>query len=157
MNQIIWDAGVLAAKHILDNSVDPINIIEHTPLMSESLIDGYNSVYYSERNQRRIDGLNDYLGSKIIEAKETPFKDYTEKDWALYFIDNYGQYESTNEKAWVLDQVSRILNGSPVEIHEASWSNGNTEYRIIVGKPSVAYNNWLENQDLDDYDFGTAP
>jgi hypothetical protein len=39
-----------------------------------------------------------YLGEKTFPIEETPYKNYKEKDWALYFIERYGQYDGGHHK-----------------------------------------------------------
>jgi len=30
--------------------------------------------------------MEGYIGEIIVQQEDTPFKDYSEKDWALYFL-----------------------------------------------------------------------
>lgn len=105
--------------------------------------------------------MTKYLGEEIIEYKESPYKNYKQKDWVLYFITNYGQIEGDNHKAWVLDQVVRIVNGTKVIIKLAKWDNGNQEYRIILDTPTKEYLQYVENYknsaECSYYDCGIAP
>jgi hypothetical protein len=64
-----------------------------------------------------------HIGSKIVDINNTPFKHYTEKDWALYYIQMYGQIDGGHHKQWVIDQVARILNGTPVTVEVSEWDN----------------------------------
>jgi hypothetical protein len=76
------------------------------------------------------------------------------------FISRYGQIQGDHHKLWVIDRVSRILNDSPIIIKEASWENGEKEYRISVGKPSEKYINWVKKmKGNNEYDYkeGIAP
>jgi len=110
--------------------------------------------------------MEGYLGSFPVDVATTSFKDYTQSDWAMYFIEYFGQYDGAHHKQWVLDQVARILKGSPITIDEARWSNGTTEYRVSVGDPSSEYEEWVRDMlgDCDDdgeyeyeYDEGIPP
>ena len=89
-----------------------------------------------------------YLGEKVVpfqRLQRTPFRGFDRERWALYFVGNYGQIDGDHHKAWVLDQVARILLGTPVVVKLASWSDGLTEWRVETGRPSKAYLSWLEH------------
>jgi len=75
---------------------------------------------------------NKYLGEEQIDISKTGFAGYTKEDWAMYFIGSYGQINGAHHKNWVLDQVARILKGTPVIVKIARWSDGNWEYRVTV-------------------------
>lgn len=106
-----------------------------------------------------------YLGETPFDVKDTPFADYTPADWAIYYIGSYGQIDGDFHKLWVLDQVSRILHGTPIEIVQAAWDDGSTEWRMTTGEPSEAYLEWVkmmkdEDENGDEqysYDEGRAP
>lgn len=108
--------------------------------------------------------MKGYLGETIMEQKDTPFKDYIDKDWVLYFIRKYGQIDGEHHKSWVIDQVVQILKGTRIIIKKAEWDNGQSEYRINLEHPSEAYNQWvIDMKDGEDgpmtycYDTGIAP
>jgi hypothetical protein len=111
--------------------------------------------------------VHKYLGEKEISIKGTPFEYYDKSDWAMYFIECYGQIDGSRYKSWVLDQVSRILNGTPVIVSLATWDNGEREYRVKTGNPSFKYKNWVKsmlgefNEDEEEYEYsyyeGIAP
>ena len=104
--------------------------------------------------------MKKYLGEKKINIKTHPvFKKYTPADWALYFIGSYGQIDGAHHKLWVLDQVARILNGTKVIVSEASWSDGEKNYRVKLANPSKKYQKWAEEMRADEYDYdeGIAP
>lgn len=111
--------------------------------------------------------MNKYLGEVLVNIEDSPFKGYTETDFAMYFIERYGQIDGVHHKAWVLDQVARILNGTPVIIKKASWADSLVEYRLTTGEPSKKYLDWVVKMmsgALDDgeeytysYDKGIAP
>ena len=108
-----------------------------------------------------------YLGENLVNVKDTEFKDFTSIDWAMYFIERFGQFDGGHHKQWVLDQVSRILKGTQLIIKEAKWDNGNSEYRIQTDEPSEEYKKWVqdmlgdyneEEQEFEySYDEGIAP
>ena len=64
--------------------------------------------------------MHKYLGEVAFEQSQTPFANYTASDWAMYFISGDGQTDGSHHKAWVLDQVARILKGTPVVIKMAA-------------------------------------
>lgn len=112
--------------------------------------------------------MKGYLGQVVVEQKDTKFADFDKSDWAMYFIKRYGQFDGGHHKAWVLDQVVRILQGTPVIIELAKWDNGHQEYRVSTDdEPSEEYNDWVKdmlgewNEDEQsyeyDYDEGIAP
>jgi hypothetical protein len=106
-----------------------------------------------------------YLGEFPVDIAQSEFKDYTPADWAMYFIGSYGQFDGGHHKAWVLDQVARILKGTPVIVKEARWTGHSPEFRVSTGEPSQEYLDWVETmkapdeggEDQYDYDEGTAP
>ena len=103
--------------------------------------------------------MNGYLGEFPIDITNM-----TPADWAIYFIGSYGQIEGEHHKAWVLDQVARILHGTTVISTEAKWDNGTVEFRCVTGEPTPEYHQWVsEGRDGEDgpntydYDEGVAP
>jgi len=109
--------------------------------------------------------MAEYLGETIVKAEDTEeFKNFTPSDWALYFINAYGQIDGDHHKLWVLDQVVRILKGTKIIITIAKWDDGYEEYRVVTDEPSEEYKNWvIERKDGEDgpetygYDEGIAP
>lgn len=86
-----------------------------------------------------------YLGETEMAQADTPYAAYTASDWAMEFIERYGQTDGGHHKAWVLDQVARILKGTPVQIRLAKWSDGEQAYRICTVEPaSEEYLAWVE-------------
>jgi len=106
-----------------------------------------------------------YLGEKKVDIKNTPYKDYTNKDWALEYILSYGGIDGEHHKTWVLDQVTRILNDTPITLKKATWENpALSEYRFNIGKPSKKYKQWVKNYEKGEdgahtytYNEGIAP
>lgn len=107
-----------------------------------------------------------YLGEFPVYIKTHPeYSQYNASSWAMMFISMYGQIDGAHHKAWVLDQVSRILLGTPVIVMEARWESGHTELRFHTGEPSESYQNWVlsmlgNDQGIDyefEYDEGIAP
>jgi len=85
----------------------------------------------------------------------------------MYFIGEYGQTDGGHHKTWFLDQVARVLNGTPVIIKITKWTSGLEEYRIdTTDTPSRKYKEWREwmKGDIDSdgeptygYDEGCPP
>lgn len=104
-----------------------------------------------------------YLGEAPVDVATHPeFKSLTPADWATLFITKFGGIDGAHHKDWVLDQVARILNGTPVAVTQAKWDDGQCEYRFVTGKPGKAYLEWRESlKDAetgeDYYDEGIAP
>lgn len=112
--------------------------------------------------------MSKYLGeTKIDIDKHLTFSKFKPTDWAMLFIERYGQIDGGHHKAWVLDQVARILNGTQINVTLARWDNGKQEYRISTSDyPSKQYEGWVqkmrgeedENGEYEyDYDEGIAP
>ena len=88
-----------------------------------------------------------YLGETPIDTTtHEEFKGRTPAGWALEFIEHYGQVDGEHHKQWVIDQVARILLGTPVDVRLARWSDGVQEYRYETGDPSAEYTAWREQQ-----------
>ena len=100
-----------------------------------------------------------YLGETPVNIQDTKYKDYTQSDWALKYIEKYGGIDGAHHKDWVLDQVARILNGTKVIVTVAKWENGEEEYRIILDEPTDKYKEWVIEICGDEYDYeeGIAP
>lgn len=117
--------------------------------------------------------MEGFLGEKVLESADgTPYEGFTSAQWALEYIECYGQIDGDRHKAWVLDQVARILHGTPVILSLASWVNKDdevieTEFRFKTGEPSESYLGWVYDlkrgratkgeEDEYDYDEGVAP
>jgi len=88
--------------------------------------------------------MNKFLGEYTIDIKETPYANYGPAEWALHFIECYGGIDGAHHKQWVLDQVARILCGTPVVVTEARWLGGQRELRFHVHEsPSEQYKKWV--------------
>ena len=99
-----------------------------------------------------------YLGEFPVSIPDSIYADWTRETWALSFIERYGQIDGDHHRAWVLDQVARILLGTPVSVVEARWTTCEPEHRISTGEPSQAYRDWLDEMFAGDgYDAGIAP
>lgn len=110
--------------------------------------------------------MEGYLGEFDVDVSSTEFKDFTPSDWAMYFIERYGQIDGAHHKTWVLDQVARILKGTSVTVKIAKWEDGTEEYRVSVDKnPSEDYVYWAQQMlgefDGEEYEYsydeGIAP
>lgn len=101
-----------------------------------------------------------YLGQFPIDISETEYKDFGPHEWALEYIGRYGGIDGAHHKDWVLDQVSRILKGTPIIIELAKWDNGNSELRFWTGEPSQDYLDWVlelkgeYDEENDEYEYG---
>lgn len=86
-----------------------------------------------------------FLGRTEVPIEETPFANNTPADWAVAYIVAYGGIDGDHHKAWVLDQVARILKGTPVIVERAEWGpseqypNGHKEWVYSLGEPSEEY------------------
>ena len=111
--------------------------------------------------------MEGYLGNFPVDIATSEFANYTAADWAMLYIEKYGQIDGAHHKAWVLDQVARILKGTYVVVTEARWENGHTEFRFKLGEPSNEYGIWVDEMvgDWDEeyetfeysYEVGIAP
>lgn len=107
--------------------------------------------------------MDNYLG----EFDATEGSDLTKEQWALKYIMAYGGINGSHHKDWVLDQVARILHGTPVICKEARWKGGHAELRFETGEPTQAYHDWVaeargeydeEYEEYEyDYSVGIAP
>ena len=109
-----------------------------------------------------------FIGETVVNQEDTKYKNYTQFDWAMYFVETYGQIDGKHHKTWVLDQVSRIYNGTKPIISLAKWCNENgeyiEEYRISLDKPTQKYKDWVSRMKNEingeceyEYDEGIAP
>jgi len=115
--------------------------------------------------------MNGYLGATEINIEDsTKYKEYSTADFAMYFIRRYGQIEGGHHKAWVMDQVARILKGTPLKLFMKEWifeSRRVTEFYLETGEPSKEYLDWakdmlgyydpIEEEYEYTYDEGIAP
>jgi hypothetical protein len=111
--------------------------------------------------------MHGYLGETLVNINEHPvYSKYTQSDWAMLYIEMYSGFEGKHHKAWLLDQIARILKGTPVIVKTAMWSNGQREDRYSVsGTTSIKYNIWRQSMlgDLVNgeyeytYDEGSPP
>ena len=102
--------------------------------------------------------MSKFLGEVNVDKVDVePYKNYNKEDFALMFIEQYSQIDGSHHKAWLIDQIARILKGSEIVIKKAMWENDQFEYRISVGK-SDDYLIWENYMKLDGgYDAGIAP
>lgn len=115
----------------------------------------------------KIDPLNPgkYLGETPVDIKDSPYKDYTNVDWAMTFLEHYGQIDGDHHAKWVLDQMARCIKGTPMVVVLAKWASGYQEWRFWTGKPSKEYKKWvlsMRGKRIDGeyeygYDEGIAP
>lgn len=109
-----------------------------------------------------------YLGETIFSALTHPvYRNFKPIDWAMRYIETYGQIDGDHHKAWVLDQVARILRDTPVILSVVWWSDGHEEVRFTLDEPSKIYLEWRQGMmgERDpvtgeyeySYDEGTPP
>lgn len=100
-----------------------------------------------------------YLGTFPVERVGSIYENWSPSDWAMSFIQRYGQIDGEHHKLWVLDQVAQILLGSPVFVVEARWDDSPAEHRVSVGDPSAQYLEWKTEMQGGgySYDAGIAP
>lgn len=95
--------------------------------------------------------MRKYLGEFEVDINETEYKDYGPVEWGVYFC-SYGQVDGSHHKTWAIDQVVRVLKGTPVIIKEARWDDGKKEFRINLGEPSQAYLDYVKDYEGEDED-----
>ncbi len=113
--------------------------------------------------------MKSYLGEFAIDVQASPFAGWGPREWALYFIERYGSIDGAHHKTWVIAQVARILNGSPLTVVQARWKGltgpegDHAEYRVSVGA-SPEYASWVatckageDGPDTYGWDEGIAP
>ena len=85
-----------------------------------------------------------YLGQVPVDIATHPeYRLYTPMNWAMYFLERYGQIDGDHHKAWVLDQMARVVHGTKVICERACWTSGETEDRIWLDEPSQEYVDWV--------------
>ena len=100
--------------------------------------------------------MDGYLGEFPIEIENSRFRDYQKSDWIFYYVEKYGQIQGEHHKTWVLDQIARILNDTPILLSIAKWDNGYEEYRVSLGEPSPRYLNWVAVMEQEEYEYDTG-
>ena len=43
--------------------------------------------------------MDKYLGEKVVDIKDTPYKNYTQSDWAMEYIERYGGIDGAHHKS----------------------------------------------------------
>lgn len=108
--------------------------------------------------------MSNYIGETPVTISESEYKDYTPSDWALLWIEMYSGIDGSHHKQWLVDQTSRILKGTTVELSIAKWDDGTVDERFTLGEPTKAYHDWVkqyedgeDGPDTYSYDCGVAP
>jgi hypothetical protein len=110
--------------------------------------------------------MKGYLGEEIVDQTTIPeFATRGPAEWAVTFASLYGSIDGEHHKMWTIDQMVRILLGTPVIISIARWENHTSEYRFHTGEPSEAYRKWVAQQQGEivegepeyPWDLGIAP
>jgi hypothetical protein len=92
------------------------------------------------------------LSSEVTSFRETVVEHSESKEeLAMWFISNYSYVDGANHKQWLIDQLTRILMGTPVIKEKAEWAGGHFEFRYSTGKPSNEYLKWV-GDDIDSTD-----
>jgi len=81
----------------------------------------------------------------------------TKEELAIDFLSKFSHIDGSHHKAWLLDQLARILMGTPVNATKASWVSGHSELRLSTGEPSKEYLDWIGNSIHDEDVIGIAP
>lgn len=102
--------------------------------------------------------MEGYLGEFPPDAAtEAECSARTPSDWAMLWIHLYGGIDGDHHKAWVIDQIARILLGTPVVVTVAHWSVGHRERRFRLGEPSPQYVAMVGTMHQYGWDVGVAP
>ncbi len=72
------------------------------------------------------------VDSKIVPANQTKFVNFSNVDWAVYFIDLFGNSWLEEDKQKALDYARSVLTGGQVEILQKTWSDGAVSYNFSV-------------------------
>lgn len=87
--------------------------------------------------------MSEYLGKRKVNIEDTEFKDYTIRDWTLYFIGAEGMYDGAHHKHELLNDIAKINTGNQIIIYLHEWDDGNQEYRAeISNDDNQEYINW---------------
>lgn len=104
--------------------------------------------------------MKGYLGETVLDSLDgTPFERFNKWGWACHYIKTYASIDGEPHKAWMRDQVSRIILGTPVIVSVAKWANGQIEYRFSTGDPSAEYIRRAAKRRADGYtvNVGVVP
>lgn len=100
-----------------------------------------------------------------VDTKTHPvFSAYTPADYAMAFIEKNAYIDGAMHKAWLIDQVSRILKGTPVRVFK-TFVDSEDDIRTYldmfdfeIGAPSKDYETWRAHMDThESYNPGYAP
>ena len=107
-----------------------------------------------------------YLGQTTVSQDESSYAGLDRSGLVLSLIYSCGQTDGSHHKAWVLDQIVRILNGAELTFSKREWSDSPPEYDMHVGS-SPEYEDWVKDyrgeydEDYEcfeyDYDVGIPP
>ena len=95
--------------------------------------------------------MKKYLGKKKVVCSKSQI------EYATDYLSEYSYIDGSHHKQWLIDQVARILMGTPVNVVEASWDNGHKELRYSTGEPSKKYLDWIGDDIDNDEATGIAP
>lgn len=69
---------------------------------------------------------------RTVPASQTKFSNFSNTDWAVYFIDLFGNSGVEEDKQKALDYARSILTGGQVEILQKTWSDGAISYSFSI-------------------------
>jgi len=122
---------------------DPIRTIKGCFVDKQINLD---SIFLSEEN---LPIIVEYVDTKLSLEE---FDELNQSQWQMP-----QEYYEIDIAKWVLDQVARILHGTPILMQIASWENGHTEERFSTGTPTQSYWDWYTEMCKGGYDDGIAP
>ena len=98
-----------------------------------------------------------FLGTFDVDVSTHPvYSQYTQSDWAMLFIEEYGQIDGSHHKQWVIDQVARILKGTPVNVSVSKYTDGLEYYNFNTQEPpSQQYLDWVTSMLGEQYQDGS--
>lgn len=100
-----------------------------------------------------------YLGSEVINIRDSPFKHWDKVDFINWFIEKYSKIDGHHHRSWIVDQCKRIYDGCEIIITKGEWSNGHVEYFISTGEESEEYLTFREElkREGSSWEEGIAP
>jgi hypothetical protein len=94
--------------------------------------------------------MSKFISEEVVEIKDTPFKDYTIKEWTLYFIGEYGMDDGAHHKHWLLDQIAKINTGNKIIISLIKYTDRKDYYNIeIEDEKTKEYLEWTGKYNFD--------
>ena len=108
--------------------------------------------------------MSEYRGQVRVDIHKTKYAMYSKQDWVLLWIEMYGSIDGDHHKAWLIDQIARILKGTQIILSIAKWKSGEENERFRLSEPPKEYWDWVkevksgeDGEDTYGYDFGIVP